>query len=179
MIYDFNGHSPRFASERIFVAPSADIIGHVYLAQDTSVWFNSTIRGDLEPITIGRGSNIQDGCTVHTDQGFPTVIGEDVTVGHNSVIHGCVIGDGTLVGMGSVILTGAKIGRNCLIGAGALITGTMNVPDGMLVLGSPAKVVKPLSERAMSECLQNSTTYAQRKDHFLEQGIGRVEMSVH
>ena len=174
MIYEFEGQLPEFRGERIFAAPSADIIGAVVLNEDVGIWFNTTLRGDLEPITIGRGSNIQDGSTVHTDQGIPTVIGEDITIGHNCIIHGCSIGDGSLIGMGSTILSGAKIGRKCLIGGGALVTGNMDIPDGMLVLGSPAKIVKPLKEGAIAKCLENSARYVKNKDKYLKAGIGKV-----
>ncbi len=173
MVYEFNGSKPTFDGNKIFVAQSADVIGQVYLAEDVSIWFNVTLRGDLEPITIGRCSNVQDGSTVHTDTGFPVVIGENVTVGHNCVIHGCEIGVGSLVGMGAVILTGAKIGPNCLIGAGSLVTGRMEIPAGMLVLGSPAKVIKRLDEEAAAKCLKNTQDYVKRKNQYLNQGMGR------
>ena len=174
MIYEFEGQVPEFSGEHIFVAPGADIIGAVILHEDTGIWFNVTLRGDIEPITIGRGSNVQDGCTVHTDKGLPTVVGENVTIGHNCIIHGCTIGDGSLIGMGSTILSGAKIGRNCLIGGGALVTGSMNIPDGMLVLGSPAKIIKPLKEGVIAKSLENSARYVMNKDRYLSQGIGKA-----
>ena len=176
MIYDFDGSKPTFAGKKIFVAQSADIIGQVYLAEDVSIWFNVTLRGDLEPITIGRCSNIQDGSTVHTDKSFPVLIGENVTVGHNCVIHGCEIGAGSLVGMGAVILTGAEIGSNCLIGAGSLVTGRMKIPDGMMVLGSPAKVVKHLDEATLSKCLKNTQDYVKRKNQYLKHGMGQSHL---
>ena len=175
MIYDFEGKLPELKGERIFIAPGADVIGAVILHEDTGIWFNVTLRGDLEPITIGRGSNVQDGSTIHTDLGLPTVVGENVTIGHNCIIHGCVIGDGSLIGMGSTILSGAKIGKNCLIGGGALVTGGMDIPDGMLVLGSPAKIVKPLQEGVIARGLENSARYVTNKDRYLAQGIGKVE----
>ncbi|MCD6343529.1 MAG: gamma carbonic anhydrase family protein [Spirochaetaceae bacterium] len=174
MIYGFEGQLPELKGERIFIAPSADVIGAVELHEDVGLWFNTTLRGDLEPITIGRGSNVQDGSTVHTDQGLPTVVGENVTVGHNCIIHGCTIGDGSLIGMGSTILSGAKIGKNCLIGGGALVTGGMDIPDGMLVLGSPAKVIKPLKEGVIARSLENSARYVRNKDKYLKAGIGKV-----
>lgn len=177
MIYEFEGHVPQLQGQRIFVAPSADVIGAVILHEDSSVWFNTTLRGDIEPITIGRGSNVQDGSTVHTDGGLPTVVGENVTIGHNCVIHGCTIGDGSLIGMGSTVLSGAKIGRNCLIGGGALVTGNMDVPDGMLVLGSPAKIIKPLKEGVIAKGLENSARYVANKDRYLKEGIGISQTS--
>jgi len=175
MIHIINGRRPEFRGERIFVAPGADIIGEVILEEDCSVWFNATLRGDLEPVRIGRGTNIQDGSTVHTDIGAPTVVGEEVTIGHNCVIHGCRIGDGSLIGMGSVILSGAQIGRNCLIGGGSLVTGSMRIPDGMLVMGSPAKIIKPLGEGTVARGMDNARNYMARKDEYLDQGIGRLE----
>lgn len=174
MIYEFEGRRPRFRGKKIFAAPSADIIGAVVLYEDSSVWFNTTLRGDIEPITVGRGSNVQDGSTVHTDRGLPAVIGENVTIGHNCVIHGCTIGDGSLIGMGTTILSGARIGRNCLVGGGSLVTGGLEVPDGMLVMGSPAKVIKPLNEGVIAKGLENSARYVENKDRFLAQGIGVV-----
>ncbi|MDF1566736.1 MAG: gamma carbonic anhydrase family protein [Spirochaetaceae bacterium] len=175
MIYEFEGHFPDILGERVFIAPGADVIGKVTLHEDVGIWFNTTVRGDLEIIVIGRGTNVQDGCSVHTDRGFPTTIGENVTIGHNCVIHGCTIGDGTLVGMGSVVLSGAKIGRNCLIGGGSLVTGSMEVPDGMLVLGSPARVVKPIHEGVRAKGLDNAANYVIQKDKYLSMGIGAVE----
>ncbi len=174
MIYEFDGKSPELKGERIFIAPGADVIGEVVLHEDVGIWFNTTLRGDIEPITIGRGSNIQDGSTVHTDKGHPTIVGENVTIGHNCIIHGCTIGDGSLIGMGSTILSGAKIGNNCLIGGGALVTGSMDIPDGMLVLGSPAKIIKPLKEGVLARGLENSARYVVNKDRYLGQGIGKV-----
>ena len=174
MIYEFEGKSPQLKGERIFVAPGADVIGDVVLHEDAGIWFNVTLRGDMEFIEIGRGSNVQDGSTIHTDFGLPTIVGENVTVGHNCVLHGCSIGDGSLIGMGAVILSGAKIGKNCLIGGGALVTGNMDIPDGMLVLGSPAKIIKPLTEGVIAKGLENSAWYVENKDKYLKAGIGRV-----
>ena len=175
MIYPFNNKRPRLNGERIFVAPGADLIGDVTLEEDSGIWFNATLRGDLEPITVGEGSNVQDGSTVHTDRGFPVEIGRDVTIGHNCVIHGCTIGDGSLIGMGAVVLTGAKIGKNCLIAAGSLVTGKTEVPDGMMAMGSPAKVVKSLKEGVIARNLENSAHYVTNKDAYLAQGLGQPE----
>ncbi len=172
MKYSFNGKTPRFEGERIFTAPGADIIGDVVLKEDVSIWFNATLRGDLEPITVGRGSNIQDGSTVHTDTGIPTVIGDDVTVGHNCIIHGCEIGDGTLIGMGAVVLSGARIGRNCLVAAGSLVTGKTRCGDGVMLMGAPARVVKNLDEETIAAGLANSRRYVEKKNHYLAEGVG-------
>jgi len=173
MIYDFEGRSPEFRGERIFVAPSADIIGAVILCESSSVWFNCTLRGDIEPIFLGEGSNIQDGSSVHTDNGVPATIGANVTVGHNCVIHGCEIGNGCLIGMGSIILSGAVIGKNCLIGAGSLVTGSMSIPERSLVLGSPARVVRSLGDAVLEECLENSAHYVRKSKQYLNLSIGK------
>ncbi len=175
MIYKFRNCSPRLEGERIFIAPGANVIGQVTLKEDTGIWFNTTIRGDDEPITVGQKSNIQDGCTVHTEEGFPTVIGEEVTVGHNCVIHGCRIGDGSLIGMGSVILSGAKIGKNCLVAAGSLVTGKTECPDGSMLKGSPARVTQKLDKEVIAAGRNNAREYVKKKNVYLEQGIGRSE----
>ena len=146
MITELEGKKLTTENDDFWIAPDANVIGDVYLAKDASVWFNCTIRGDNEPIKIGEGSNIQDGSIIHTDPGFPCKIGKFVTVGHMAMLHGCEIGDGTLVGIGSVILNGAKVGKNCLIGAKALVTENMEIPDGSMVLGMPGKIKKQLSE---------------------------------
>jgi carbonic anhydrase/acetyltransferase-like protein (isoleucine patch superfamily) len=146
MITELEGKKLTTENDDFWIAPDANVIGDVYLAKDASVWFNCTLRGDNEPILIGEGSNVQDGSIIHTDPGFPCTVGKFVTVGHMAMLHGCEIGDGTLVGIGSVILNGAKIGKNCIIGAKALITENMEVPDGSMVLGMPGKIKKQLSE---------------------------------
>ena len=126
------------------VAPDANVIGNVKLEEGSSVWFCSTLRGDNELIHVGKGSNVQENCVFHTDMGFPLTIGENCTIGHKVMLHGCTIGDNTLIGMGATILNGAKIGKNCLIGAGALITEKKEIPDNSLVMGAPGKVVRTL-----------------------------------
>lgn len=131
--------------ESAWVADNATVIGNVRLEADASVWYGVVIRGDNEPITVGRGSNVQDGSVLHTDHGFPLTLGEGVTVGHQVMLHGCTIGDGSLVGIQAVVLNGARIGRNCLVGAGALVTEGKEFPDNSLIMGSPAKVVRELS----------------------------------
>ena len=128
-----------------FVADSAQVMGAVTLAEDSSVWFGTVIRGDTETIAVGRGSNIQDGSVLHADVGFPLTVGENVTVGHQVMLHGCTIGDESLIGIGAVVLNGAKIGKNCLVGARALVTEGKEFPDGSMILGSPAKVVRQLT----------------------------------
>jgi carbonic anhydrase/acetyltransferase-like protein (isoleucine patch superfamily) len=143
-IYQLGEHVPDVA-DSAWVAESAQVIGRVTLAEDVSVWFNATLRGDSEHLTIGRGSNIQDGSVLHADAGFPLVLGEGVTVGHQVMLHGCTVGENSLIGIGAVVLNGARIGRNSLVGAGALVTEGKEFPDGVLIVGSPAKVVRELS----------------------------------
>jgi carbonic anhydrase/acetyltransferase-like protein (isoleucine patch superfamily) len=150
MLINIDNKSLKTASENFWVAPDANIIGDVYLDEDASVWFNATLRGDCEPIIVGAGSNVQDGSVIHTDPNFQCVIGKNVTVGHMVMLHGCTIGDNSLVGIGAVVLNGAKIGKNCLIGAKALITEGMEIPDGSMVMGMPAKIKRPLTPEEMS-----------------------------
>jgi carbonic anhydrase/acetyltransferase-like protein (isoleucine patch superfamily) len=143
-LHTLDGVAPQLAADA-WVAPGAQLSGRVVLGPGASVWFNAVLRGDNEPITIGRGSNIQDGCVCHTDMGYPLEVGADCTVGHLAILHGCVVGDETLVGMGATVLTGAVIGRNVLIGAGALVTEGKRIPDGVLVIGRPGKVSRELT----------------------------------
>lgn len=147
------------ANGRYWVAPSADVIGNVSLGLDSSVWFGAVLRGDNELISIGNGSNIQDRAIIHTDPGFPCEIGDGVTVGHGAILHGCKIGENALIGMGATVLNGAVIGRNCLVGAGALITEGKQFEEGMLILGSPAKAVRPLDDTAIEGLRQSAQTY--------------------
>ena len=128
-----------------WVADNAQVVGQVTLAEDSNIWFGVVVRGDVECISVGKGSNIQDNSVLHADKGSPLVIGENVTVGHQAMLHGCTIGDGSLIGIQAVVLNGAKIGKNCLVGAGALVTEGKEFPDGCMILGSPAKAVKQLS----------------------------------
>lgn len=128
-----------------WVADNAQVIGKVTLAEDTSVWFGVVIRGDNDPIMVGRGTNIQENSVLHTDHGRPLVLGENVTVGHQVTLHGCTVGNNSLIGIGAVVLNGAKIGNNCLVGAGALVTEGKEFPDGSMIIGSPAKAVRMLS----------------------------------
>lgn len=146
-VYALGDKTPNLPdSGNYWVAPDAQVIGNVTLLENASVWFNAVIRGDNEEITIGENSNIQDGAVMHTDIGFPMVIGRDVTVGHQAMLHGCTVGDNTLIGIGATVLNGAKIGKNCLIGAHALIGEGKEIPDNSMVLGMPGKVVRQLDE---------------------------------
>ena len=146
MIIDLGDKKLKTAGDDFYIAPNAVVIGDVQLSKDTSIWFNATLRGDNEPIVVGEGSNIQDGSVIHTDPGYKCLIGKNVTVGHMVMLHGCEIGDGSLIGIGSVVLNGAKIGKNCIIGAKALITEGMEIPDGSMVVGVPGKIKKTLSD---------------------------------
>ena len=143
-IHRLGEHEPQVA-DSAWVADSADVIGRVRLEDDVSVWFNAVLRGDSEHLHIGRGTNIQDGSVLHADHGFPLVLGEGVTVGHKVMLHGCTVGDHSLIGIGAVILNGAKIGRHCVVGAGALVTEGKEFPEGSLIIGSPAKAVRQLT----------------------------------
>jgi carbonic anhydrase/acetyltransferase-like protein (isoleucine patch superfamily) len=129
-------------AKNVFVAPGAHLIGAVEVGEGSSIWFNSVLRGDVEPVLVGKGSNIQDGAVLHTDEGFPCTIGNNVTIGHNATVHGATIEDGALVGMGATVLSGAKLGKGAVLGAGALLAEGKEIPDGMLALGVPAKVIR-------------------------------------
>ena len=143
-IYQLGDIAPRLADDA-FVAESAQVMGRVAMEPGSSVWYGVIIRGDTDWITIGRNSNVQDGTVMHADPGFPLTLGENVTVGHQCMLHGCTVGDGTLIGIQAVVLNGAKIGKNCLVGAGAVVTEGKEFPDNSLILGAPAKVVKQIS----------------------------------
>lgn len=169
MLYSLGEFSPQLVGDGHFIAPSAAVIGRVTLAARSSVWFSCVLRADVEDIEVGEGSNIQDGAVVHADPGFPARIGERVTVGHKAMLHGCSIGDGSLIGINAVVLNGAKIGRGCLIGANALVTEGMEIPDGSLVLGSPAKVRKALSEEQQAQLGMSADHYIDNAARFLRE----------
>jgi carbonic anhydrase/acetyltransferase-like protein (isoleucine patch superfamily) len=145
-LYAIGEHQPVLESQDVWIAPSADVMGRVVLRRGANIWFNATLRGDDNVITVGEDTNVQDGAVVHVDPRFACTIGRNVTVGHQAMIHGCTIGDNTLIGIGSTILDGAVIGANTLIGAHTLIGAGKEIPDGVLVLGAPGKVVRPLTE---------------------------------
>lgn len=146
MLYSLGARRVRLVGEGHFVAPSAQVMGDVILEASSSVWFGAVIRGDNDQITVGEGSNIQDGAVLHTDPGYPLVVGKDVTVGHQAMLHGCQIGEGALIGIQAVILNGARIGKESLVGAKSLVPEGMEVPEGVLVMGTPAKVRRELTE---------------------------------
>lgn len=159
-LYALDGTVPDLPpAGRFWVAPSADLIGRVRIADEASVWFGAVLRGDNEWIEVGARSNIQDGAVLHTDMGCPLVIGEDCTIGHRAVLHGCILGAGTLIGMGATVLNRARIGRGSLVGAGALVTEGKDFPDFSLIVGAPAKVVRTLDEEAVAGLRRSAEGY--------------------
>jgi carbonic anhydrase/acetyltransferase-like protein (isoleucine patch superfamily) len=142
-----------------WIAPDANLIGRIVIEAGASVWFGATLRGDNEEVRVGAGSNVQENCVLHTDMGYPLTIGPNCTIGHKAMLHGCTIGEGTLVGMGATLLNGCRIGRGCLIGAGALITEGKDIPDGSLVMGAPGKVVRTLDAEARARLLKSAEGY--------------------
>lgn len=158
MIFALDGVAPQI-DPTAWIAPDANLIGKVVVEGEASVWFGVTIRGDNEEIRIGVGSNVQENCVLHTDMGYPLLIGAHCTIGHKAMLHGCTIGDGSLIGMGATILNGAKIGKGCLIGAGALITEGKEIPDGSLVMGAPGRVVRMLDAAGCDRLLASAAGY--------------------
>lgn len=165
MKYQIEDKAPIIA-EGCFVANSADLIGEVIMHEGASVWFNCVLRADNASITVGKNSNVQDGSVLHVDPGFPLEIGEGVTVGHKVMLHGCTIGNYSLIGINAVVLNGAKIGKNCIVGANALVTEGTLIPDGHMALGSPAKVVKAIDEKAMEMLKGGADHYVQNSERY-------------
>jgi carbonic anhydrase/acetyltransferase-like protein (isoleucine patch superfamily) len=159
-LYALDGHAPQIADDT-WIAPDANLIGKVVIEEAASVWFGSTLRGDNEVIRVGAGTNVQDHCVMHTDMGYPLVIGAGCTIGHKVMLHGCTIGGNSLIGMGACVLNGARVGRDCLIGAGALITEGKEIPDGSLVMGAPGKVVRSLDAEAIEGLRAAAVHYQQ------------------
>ena len=155
----------RQTDEHAVILPGAAVVGNVTLGPDCSVWFNAVLRGDGGPISAGRGCNFQDCCVLHSDKG-PTTLGDYVSVGHGAIVHGASVGDNTIVGMGATLLDFAKIGKNCMVGAGSLVTGKMDAPDGSLVLGNPARVVRPLTQEEIADLRANAEHYAEIKERY-------------
>lgn len=164
-LYELDGTAPQVAPSA-WVADSAEVMGSVVLHEDSSIWFGAVLRGDCESITIGAGSNIQDASVLHADYGKPLVVGERVTVGHQVMLHGCSIGDESLIGIGAVVLNGAKIGKHCLVGAGSLVTEGKEFPDGSMIMGSPAKVVRQLSPEQIEGLRQSALHYIENSRRF-------------
>ena len=158
MLYDLENKKIQNSGDN-WVAPNANVIGDVTLEKNTSIWFNATLRGDIENIHVGEGSNIQDGSVLHTDPGYPLKIGRNVTVGHLVMLHGCTIGDNSLIGIGAVILNNAKIGNNCVIGAKSLITENKEIPDNSLVVGSPGRVIRKVTDEEVKAIKENAIRY--------------------
>lgn len=159
-IYQLDDLTPDL-HETAWVADNAQVMGNVSLAEECSVWFGVVIRGDTETISIGRGSNVQDNSVLHADMGMPLTIGENVTVGHQVMLHGCTIGDGSLIGIQAVVLNGARIGKNCLVGAGSLVTEGKEFPDGSMIIGSPAKVVRQLTSEQIEGLKMSAQHYVE------------------
>lgn len=164
-LYALDGVAPEI-HEDSWIAPDANVIGKIVVEEGGSVWFGCTLRGDNEEIRVGKGSNVQENCILHTDMGYPLTIGEGCTIGHKAMLHGCTIGNNTLIGMGATILNGAKIGDNCLIGAGALVTEGKEIPDGSMVLGAPGKVVRQLDEATIEGLRKSAIGYQNNMRRF-------------
>ena len=164
-IYELDGVAPRVAASA-WVADTAQVIGNVVLGENASVWFGTVVRGDTEVITIGAGTNIQDASVLHADFGQPLVIGERVTVGHQVMLHGCTIGDESLIGIGAIVLNGARIGKNCLVGAGSLVTEGKEFPDGSMIMGTPAKVVRQLTPEQIEGLRHSAQHYIDNARRF-------------
>jgi len=158
-VYALKDITPTLPEEFHWIAPTAIIIGHVKISPGTGIWFGTVVRGDNEPIVIGENTNIQENCVLHTDPGFPLTIGNGCTIGHMAMVHGCTVGDNSLVGMNATILNGAEIGRNCLIGAGALIPEGVKIPDNSLVIGMPGKVIRELDEVQIAGLRRSAEIY--------------------
>ena len=167
-IYQLGEHAPEIAASS-FVADTATVIGKVTLHERSSVWFGATLRGDNERITIGENSNVQEGTVMHTDMGYPLDVGSNVTIGHQAMLHGCTIGDGSLIGIQAVVLNGARIGKGCLVGAGALVTEGKTFPDHSLLIGAPAKVARQLSDEEVAGLQRSADSYVQRGQLFKTQ----------
>jgi carbonic anhydrase/acetyltransferase-like protein (isoleucine patch superfamily) len=173
-IFELDGAAPDLPAEgRYWIAESASVIGRVRLKTDASVWFGAVLRGDHEWIELGERSQIQDNSTLHTDPGFPIIIGDNCVIGHNVVLHGCVIASNSLIGMGAIVLNGARIGRNCLVGAGALVTEGKEFPDNSLIVGSPARALRTLDETTSEMILDGADIYVRRWRQY-SQGLKRI-----
>ncbi len=171
-VYSLDGKSPRIAASA-WVADNAQVMGDVELAEDVGVWFGAVLRGDTALLRIGRGSNIQDASVLHADVDQPLIVGEDVTVGHQVMLHGCTVGDGSLIGIGAIVLNGAKIGKACLVGAGALVTEGKEFTDGSMIIGSPAKVVRQLTPEEIGRLRQGAVHYVDNARRF-KNGLRKI-----
>lgn len=166
-VYNLGNVTPTLPNDdEYWIAPNAIVAGHVFLKKNASVWFGATLRGDNDPIILGENSNVQDGSVLHTDVGSPLIIGANVTIGHLVMLHGCDIGDNSLIGIGSIILNGARIGRNCLIGANCLITEGKQIPDNSLVMGAPGKVVREITDAQVLGLTASAANYVENWKRF-------------
>ena len=173
-VFELDGEAPDLPGEgRYWIAESANVIGRVRLMPDASVWFGSVLRGDNEWIELGERSQIQDNSTLHTDPGFPIVIGDNCVIGHNVMLHGCTVGSGSLIGMGAIVLNGAKIGSNCLVGAGALVTEGKEFPDNSLIVGTPARALRTLDDKARDAIARGADIYVRRWQQYAK-GLKRM-----
>ena len=174
-LYDLDGHAPQTPGMgEWWIAPDAHLIGKVRIGHAVGVWFGCVLRGDNELIDIGAGANIQEHCVLHTDMGYPLTIGENCTIGHRATLHGCAIGDNSLIGMGATVLNGAKIGNNCLVGAGALVTEGKEFPDNSLIVGSPARAIRTLDARAVEGLTRSARGYVANWRRYA-QGLRRID----
>lgn len=164
-LYRLAGISPTVAPSA-YIAANASVIGNVFLADNSSVWFGATLRGDNEPISIGANSNVQDGTVMHTDPGFPLILGSNVSIGHQAMLHGCTVGEGSLIGIQSVVMNATVVGKGCLVGAGAILTERKVFPDGTLILGAPGKVVRELTDEERAGLLAIAANYAARANYY-------------
>jgi carbonic anhydrase/acetyltransferase-like protein (isoleucine patch superfamily) len=173
-IFELDGQAPELPADgRYWIAESASVIGRVRLKRDASVWFGSVLRGDNEWIELGERSQIQDNSTLHTDPGFPMVIGANCVIGHNTMLHGCMVGDNSLIGMGAIVLNGAKIGKNSLVGAGALVTEGKSFPDNSLIVGAPARAIRTLDDAAKARIAEGADIYVRRSRQYAK-GLKRI-----
>lgn len=172
MIRAFEGRHP-VRGENVFIAENAYVIGDVRMADGASIWFNTVLRGDIEPIIIGVDSNVQDGAVVHTDEGYPAQIGDRVTIGHAAVIHGAVVQDDALIGMGATLLSGSTVGEGAVVAAGALVPEGATIPPGVLAMGVPARVLRPLTDEEKRRVIIGMENYARRRDTYLAEGFGQ------
>ena len=171
-IYELDGHGPDLPADgNYFIADTAAVIGKVRLKPGASIWFGAVLRGDNEWIELGEGSNIQDNCTCHTDAGFPLTIGKNCTIGHNAILHGCTVEDTALIGMGAIVLNGALIRRGSIVGAGSLVTENAHFPEGYLILGRPAKAIRPLNEKELAFLPQSAQNYMDYVKWYASSGV--------
>lgn len=177
-IYALDGTAPDISPDVAWIAPTAAIIGNVSIGPEAGIWFGVVARGDIEPITIGARTNVQENAVLHTDKDFPLTIGANCTIGHSAIVHGCTIGDNTLIGMAATVLNGAKIGKNCLIGANALITEGKEIPDNSLVVGAPGKVVRTLDADAIARLTASADRYVKNAKRFAT-GLVEVQKPAH